>query len=252
MMKKICSLIFSVLAFVSFARAQKAEVTIQLNEPFFDALLDAVFKNSNPSFPLAGNDSRFRIQDSRFKIQKSGFKIQDSRFQIQESNNFNLKSGILNSESEIINSCDESIKLQREIDGVRTAVRFVNGKIYAPLAFSGNYNPPLVGCVEFSGWAESYIELSFDKDKQALIGRAQIANVQLSGTNGIGSSLVTKLVQSSIDKKMNPIQILPLEKISFTVPIQNSGNVRMKAVEIRPEIVGSVLNVHLTYEFSNN
>ena len=240
MIKKICSLIFAVLAFASFVRAQKAEVTIQLNEPFFDALLDAIFKNANPSFPLAKMSPKSKVQSPKSKETSSKFKVEDSK---------SLIKSFTDGKSVIANSCDESVKLQREIDGVRTAVRFRDGRIYVPLAFTGNYNPPLVGCLEFSGWAESFIELSFDKDKQALVGHAQIANVQLSGTNGIGSSLVTKLVQSSIDKKMNPIQILPLEKVSFTVPVQNSGNVKMKAVEVRPEISGNALNVHIVYEF---
>ena len=36
----------------------------------------------------------------------------------------------------------------REMNGVRTAVRFREGKVYVPLAFSGMYSPPFVGCVE--------------------------------------------------------------------------------------------------------
>ena len=55
-MKKFSGLILSVLLLISAAQAQSAEVTIQLNEQFFDALLDALFKNmSPPEFPLAEN-----------------------------------------------------------------------------------------------------------------------------------------------------------------------------------------------------
>lgn len=39
------SAFLSVFLLVSVASAQKAEVTISLNEPFFDALLDSVFQN---------------------------------------------------------------------------------------------------------------------------------------------------------------------------------------------------------------
>ena len=54
-MKKFLSLIFSLLLFASVTNAQQtADVTITLNEKFFDALLDAVFTNlQNPSFPIA-------------------------------------------------------------------------------------------------------------------------------------------------------------------------------------------------------
>lgn len=145
--------------------------------------------------------------------------------------------------------CDESIKLQREIDGVRTAVRFRDGQIYAPIAFRGNYNPPLIGCIEFSGWAESIITLEFDNEKQSLVGRAKVTNVQLSGTGGIGSSLVTKLVQNSIDKKINPLQILQMDKVSFAVPVQNAATLKMKAVGMRHEIANGALNVFISYQF---
>jgi len=60
---------------------------------------------------------------------------------------------------------------------------------------------------------------------------------------------VTKLVQSSIDKKINPINILPMDKVSFVVPIQNAGSLRMKAVGMRHEIINGVLNVRIAYEF---
>ncbi len=239
-MKKFFSLIFMFLLSVSLAQAQQAEVTIQLNEPFFDALLDAIFKNANPpSFPLAVNNSKFKIEDSKLSGSQKSFAA--NSFAESPKTNHQKPNP----------ACDESIKLQREIDGVRTAVRFRDGKIYAPLAFTGNYNPPFVGCVAFSGWAESNIELIYDTERQTLVGRAVLTNVQLSGTNGIGSAFVTKLVQNAIDKKMNPIRILPLDKVSFIVPVQNSGSVKMRAVQMRPEIANNTLNVHVIYEFSN-
>ena len=90
MSKKVLSLIFSVILFVSFAHAQTAEVTLQLNEPFFDTLLDAVFTN---------------LKEPDFDLSRSS-------------------------------GCEEKVTLLREMNGVRTAVRFRDGKIYAPLAFS--------------------------------------------------------------------------------------------------------------------
>ena len=97
--------------------------------------------------------------------------------------------------------CDESIRLMREIDGVKTTVNFRDGKISAPIAFTGSYNPPLIGCLDFQGWADSTITLEFDQNSQTLIGRATVSEVRLSGTGGIGSSLIARLVQSSIDRK---------------------------------------------------
>jgi len=57
-------------------------------------------------------------------------------------------------------------------------------------------------------------------------------------------------VQSSIDKKINPIEILQTDKLSFVVPVQNAGGaLRMKAVTVRHEIANGVLNVYIAYEF---
>lgn len=236
-MKKILSFIFSILLFASFAKAQTAEVTISLNERFFDALLDAIFKNMNPpEFPLAELREKQRSENA----QKITFAL--AAFENNEQR-------ITNSEQPTTLQCNETIRLRREIDGVKTAVRFQNGKIFAPIAFTGNYNPPLIGCIEFSGVAETNIALEFDRQKQSLVGRAQVLNVNMSGAGGLGGGLLAGIVQNSIDKKVNPMQILQLEKVSFIVPIQNSGSLRMKAVGVKNEIGDGVLNVRITYEF---
>jgi len=234
MTKKILSLVFAVLTFVSLTNAQKAEVTVSLNEQFFDSLLDAMFKNFNaPEFPLAMNSPKSKVQSPKSSV----LSFSDDNTLIQ-----NPKSKIQN--------CSETIRLQREIEGVRTAVRFRDGKIYTPLAFSGSYNPPLIGCVDFQGFAETNIDLEYDKQTQTLVGRVRVLNVQLSGTGGIGGSLIAKLVQSSIDKKINPIEILQADKLSFVVPIKNANaSLRMKATGIRYEVTNGALNVHIAYEF---
>jgi len=136
------------------------------------------------------------------------------------------------------------------MDGVRTAVRFREGRILVPLAFSGNYAPPFVGCVEFAGWAESVIDLEYDQAGQRLIGKARVLNVNLNGTGGVGGTLIARLIQGSIDKKLNPIEILRLDKVSFGVPIQNAGNIRMKALGVTPEVANGSLNIRIAYEFS--
>ncbi len=226
---------FSIVLFVSLAKAQTAEVAVSLNEQFFDTLLDAMFKNFNaPEFPIARNNPKSKVQSPKSRLSTIAYQTE------QKSGIWNLESGI----------CNESIRLLREIDGVRTAVRFRDGKIYAPIAFLGSYNPPLIGCVEFSGWAETTIDLEYVRQSRKLVGKVRVLNVNLSGTGGIGSSLLANLVQSSIDKKINPIEILQTDKLSFVVPVQNAGGaLRMKAVGVRHEIAGGVLNVYIAYEF---
>jgi hypothetical protein len=232
-MKKISGLILSVLLLASLAHAQAAEVTIQLNEQFFDVLLDAIFKNTNPpEFPLSINSPKSPVPSPKSLV--ASF-TQD---QTPTTKNQTPKT-----------VCNDSIKLQREVDGTRTAVRFREGRIIAPIAFTGTYNPPLIGCLDFAGVAETTIDLEFDAQKQALIGRAKVLNVNLSGAGGIGSGLLARMVQSSIDKKINPIQIIVMDKISFVVPIQNAGSLKMKAVGIKHEIANGALTVRISYEF---
>jgi hypothetical protein len=245
-MKKVLSLVFMLVMSASFARAQTTEVTIQLNEQFFEVLLDAIFKNAGaPEFPIAGvnfkrGDAETQREEKIIIEENSAFVNTKASFQEDSA------SPRLRVESSV---CSETIRLQREIDGVRTAVRLRDGKIFAPLAFTGSYNPPLIGCVDFSGVAETNIDLSFDQRRQALVGRATVLSVNLSGSGGIGSNIIANLVQSSIDRKINPIEIIRLDKVSFIVPIQNAAALKMKAVGIKNEIQNGVLNVRIQYEF---
>lgn len=221
--------------FVSMGRAQTAEVTVALNEQFFDALLDAIFKNFDaPEFPLAQTNQKPRIRNPNSLM--TSFADEYSPIASRQSP---------------IETCGESIRLLREINGVRTAVRFRDGRIYAPIAFSGSYNPPLVGCIEFHGYAETNIDLEYDRQSRKLLGRVRVLSVNLGGVTNLASGVLSRLVQSSIDKKINPIEILQTDKLSFIVPVQNAnGSLRMRASGVRHEITNGVLNVHIAYEFS--
>lgn len=242
-MKRTRTLItfLSIFLFCTVAKAQRAEVTVSLSEAFFDALLESVFQNFDPL---------------EFSIAKDGIDRGDAEAQRKSSNLFaraSFSSAYENSEAPRLSGdsrlCKESIRILREINGVRTAVRFRDGKIVVPLAFSGSYAPPFVGCVEWAGWAETNIDLEFDRGGQRLVGRARVLNVNLSGTGGIGGTVIARLIQSSIDKKLNPIEIIRLDKLSFGVPVRNGGTLRMKALAARPELVGGALNIHVMYEF---
>lgn len=226
---------FAFVCLFSNANAQRAEITISLNEQFFDTFLDALYQHSSPpEFPLSQIDLNRRDAET-------------PRREIAAT-----RPGSILPASYSVNSsqtCNESIKMLREMNGVRTAVRFREGKIYLPLAFSGSYSPPFIGCVDFAGWAEANVDLEFDQPGQRLVARTTVQNVSLNGTGGVGGGVIAKMVQGSIDKKINPLEIIRLDKVSFLVPIQNSGNLRMRAVGIRHEIVNGALNVHIAYEF---
>lgn len=226
----------AVFILVSAAAAQRAEMTVSLNEAFFDALLDSVYQNYDPpEFSISSLARPDGYPDPAASI-----------FGVAEFRNFRGPSA---TDSSRPVNCPETVKILREMSGVRTAVRFREGKIFVPLAFSGNYSPPFIGCVEFAGIAETNIDLEFDQSGQRLIGRAHVLNVNLNGTGGLGGSVIAKMLQGSIDKKLNPIEIFRLDKLSFTIPIQNTGSIRMKAISAAPEISGGSLNVRVSYEF---
>ncbi len=242
--KKLTGLLIIMLACVSFAKAQTAEVTVSLNEQFFDALLDAIFKNFDaPQFPLAEKSLESRVERTESRA--------ENRESFGSGNGFAENQKLKTKNRTPI--CDESIRLLRDADDVRTAVRFRDGKIYAPIAFAGSYNPPLVGCLNFQGYAETNIDLEYDRQSRKLVGRVRVLSVNLGGVTNLASGVLSKLVQSSIDKKINPIEILQIDKLSFLVPIQNAnGSLRMKATGVRPEIGSGTLNVNVAYEFSKN
>ncbi len=227
----ICALVFLTASIVP---AQRPEVTISLNEAFFDSLLDAVFQNSSPfEFPIASNQPGKRPDVA----QRSGeIRFDRAAYAVQP-------------EPEARRACDEVIRVLREANGVRTSVRFRDGRILVPMAFTGNYNPPLIGCVPFSGVAETIIDLEFDAPNQRLTARARVLNVNLNGTGGVGGTLIAKMVQGSIDRKINPIEVITMDKISFLLPVRTDVSVRMKAVSVRHEIINGALNVIIAYDF---
>ena len=228
-LKRVLCSIFTICMLASFANAQKAEIAITLNEQFFDALLDAIFQyTAPPEFPIG----KMALSD----YQTNGRSYPGS-------------TALFGSSFAPGPPCNESVRLLRETNGTKTSVRLRDGRITAPIAFSGSYNPPFVGCVDFAGIAETNIDIEFDANAQRLIGRAKISSVVLNGSGGMGGSLIARMVQGSLDKKINPLEIIKTDKLSFVVPVQNSGSLKMKATGLRHEIGSGSLNIFIAYEF---
>jgi hypothetical protein len=198
---------------------ERADIAITLNEQFFDAFLETIFKNFKPvEFSVA------KVKNEQVKFERAVYHPRGGK-------------------------CNEVIKLEREISGTRTAVRFRDGKILAPLAFSGSYDIPLFGCIDFTGWAETNVTLEFDREKQTLFARVKVISVNLNGVTGLASGVLTKLMQGSIDKKVNPTTILNTEKLSFIFPLESmGGNLKMRAVDMRPELAPGELKIRIFYE----
>jgi hypothetical protein len=146
--------------------------------------------------------------------------------------------------------CSNSITLLAEGSGVKTGVQFREGKVLAPMAFTGSYN--LVGnCVQFKGWAQSSITLQFDQAKQTVFGYVDVQGVTLEGVNPIANNFVTAFVQGAINQRVNPLLLVSEQQLSLAIPVKAShGVVKARAKDVRAEILDRALKLHITYEFS--
>ncbi len=215
------------------ARA-RAEVTVTLNEQFFNSLLEAIFTRLKaPSFPLsiAKGEAEEKLP-AWAALEKPGARL---------TAHANVGPG----------ACESVVRLEREMGGVKTAVRFEQGRVVAPLAFTGTYSVALIGCINFQGWADTVINLDFDRERQVLSARVTIVDIHLNNIPSLASGAVVGLVQNSIDRRINPVEILQATQLSTRVSIAGSGGaLRLRATEIRPEVVPGALSLHIFYEFT--
>ncbi len=117
------------------------------------------------------------------------------------------------------------------------------------MAFTGSYN--LGGCLQFKGWAQTKINLSFDQEKQLVYGYVDVEGVNLEGVNPIANNFVTVFVQSAINQKVNPLLLLSEPQLQLMIPVKASnGAIRARAKDVRAEVLDGSLKLHLTYEFS--
>ena len=206
--------------------SSSAETTITISEAFMNALLDAVFtKLKKPSFPLtlARNDEASETSTSAASSHASA-------------------------ETQ---GCANVIVLEPEISGVKTAVRFEPNRMSAPLAFTGSYKASLLGCLNFRGWAETVINLEFNRERQTLYARVKVNEIHLDGVPPIAGNFLVGAVQDSIDKRVNPVEILQAAQLTMRVPIENAGGaLRLRAREVRPEVIEKALRLHISYEFA--
>jgi hypothetical protein len=198
---------------------QTAEVAITIKEDFFAAFFESLFANNGSiTYPLS--------------------KIETNKQKTETAHATKRK-----------DPCNSVIKLEREMNGVKTAVKFQNGKITAPIAFSGDYNvSSLIGCVNFQGWADTIVNLQFDKEKQILKARVDVQSVNLNNVPQLANGLIVKMVQKKLDEKINPIEIVKTEQLSTSFPIKNNGTIRLKATEVKTEITPGAMNIRIVYQ----
>jgi hypothetical protein len=191
--------------------AGTAEVV--LREDFFNNVLGTIFQQMNaPVFPLGGNS--------------------------QQPVAANDQQG-----------CPSRITVLQQGSGVQTGVRFENNNLEAPLAFNGSYESP-VGCLQFSGWAQARMDLRFDQATQSVFGQLTVETVNLDGINPFLSGLVTPIVQSSLNARVNPVKILDGRQLAVKMPIAAAnGNLQAGVNDVRAEVKDNALNLFVNYDF---
>lgn len=207
-------------------QAPAAEVTVTLSESFLNAFFEAVFTNLQaPAYPLTLAENTETDQPVAAGEVNTNHAVRPAQ-------------------------CPSQIVLERQVGGVKTEVHFREGRIEAPLAFSGSYPVAFFGCINFNGWADATVALNFEPSRQVLAGRVKVTNVNLNGVPSLGSGLITSYVQNSLDRKINPIEILRAEQLSALIPVKPAGgSLRLRAREVRPEVLPGELRLRIAYEF---
>lgn len=193
---------------------------VVLKQEFFNNVLQTIFRDMNaPAFPLSLTENRSDNPDS-------------------------VKYGLLQNQP-----CESKITLLPEGSGVQTALRFENGNIAAPLAFSGSYSSAF-GCFNFSGWAQANLNLRFDAAQQTVFGVINVETVNVDGLMPVVSGLVTPLVQGTLNQRVNPIQVLQGQQIALNVPIAaTDGRLQANVQDVRSEVKNNALHLYVIYDF---
>lgn len=202
------------------ASNQAGTVIVSLTDSFIDGFLSTVFRDLGaPTFRLA----------AQLEPQGGPNSLQQINFQ---------------------QGCDNTITLTPEGSNAKTGVKFINGQISAPLAFSGTYWV-LGNCMQFKGWADTTIQLRFDQANQTVYGHVNVEGVNLEGVNPVANNFVTVFVRTAIDERVNPLELIRADKLQLLIPVRASnGAVKAHVKDVRAEMLEGSLKLHVSYEFS--
>lgn len=146
--------------------------------------------------------------------------------------------------------CSSTITVLPEGSGVRTGVTLANNRLEAPIAFNGGYSSPF-GCFRFTGWANSVMQLRFDRDSQGVVGQLNVETVNLDGVNPLVNAIVTPLVQSTLNSRVNPVKIIEGTQTAVNTPVASAkANLVAKVNDVRAEVKDKALNLFIEYDFA--
>ena len=194
---------------------------IVLRQQFFNEVLTTIFRDMNaPSFPLnvSGQSASQNPNAMKYGLQA--------------------------------NNCEGKITLLPEGSGVQSALRLENDKIIAPLAFQGSASV-FGNCIQFNGWAQATMQLRYEQERQTVFGYLNIETVNIDGLAPFVSSFVTPIVQTTLNQRVNPIQILSGQQIALSLPIAaTQGTLQAKVSDVRAEVKDNALNLYVIYNFN--
>ncbi|HYX41744.1 MAG TPA: hypothetical protein VE821_08605 [Pyrinomonadaceae bacterium] len=201
---------------------------LTLDEKFFDAVLDTLFRDLNaPSFRLSA--TRPDLSDTRTGAQ----------FVTTQAGQ---------------GGCTNQVTVARDANGVRTGVQLQNGQINAPIVFSGSYNA-FGNCMNFNGTAQAHVELNFKAEDQTLSGQISVVGVNIENLppmiKPFAEPVIAAFVQNAINERGNPVTILRGQQLTLNLPVQTAaGTLRAQAKDIRAEVKDGALRLHITYAFT--
>ena len=147
-------------------------------------------------------------------------------------------------------ACSSVITVLPEGSGVQTGISFENNKLGAPMAFTGSYDS-MFGCLKFTGWAQARMDLRFDQAQQTVFGQLNVETVNLDGVNPVISGILTPIVQSTLNARVNPVRILDGRQIAMNVPVAAAqANLVANVQDVRADVKDNALNLYVSYDFT--
>jgi hypothetical protein len=146
--------------------------------------------------------------------------------------------------------CQNQVVIEPNAGDVQTGVLLRDGRVVVPLAFSGAYNLPLVGCQNLRGTAEANLDFRFAADEQTLYGQLNVAGVNVEGMSPLLGGPVTAFVQGAINQRVNPLVLMRGQQLTLSIPVQAAGGaLKAQAREVREEAKDGKLRLYVTYDF---
>ena len=100
------------------------------------------------------------------------------------------------------------------------------------------------------GWGQHLLILEFDRPRQAIVARVQVNEIRLTNVPALAGGSLGKMVQAAIDKRINPSNCCDSINCQRACRSRRPlALLRMRAKEVRPEIVPGTAHLHIVCEF---